>query len=197
MVEIGTKAPEFSEKAYFPEEDAIKEVKLSDYRGKWVILTFYPGDFTFVCATDIEAIMERYDEFKQLNADVFAISTDTVYSHKGWVMVSPRVSKSKIPMIQDPKKTITTAYGFLNSQTGVARRGFVIIDPDGNLQYYAVFNDALGKDVEHMLYAIKGLKAIYEHKEGEGHICIVPARAKPEEKIETMDINIVKDIGKL
>ena len=97
-MEIGSEAYDFTEKAYFPETDEIKDVNLKDYRKKWVVLTFYPGDFTFVCATDIEALMKRYDEFKRLNAEVFAISTDTVYSHKGWVKTSPRVSKSKIPM---------------------------------------------------------------------------------------------------
>ncbi len=196
-MEIGSEAYDFTEKAYFPETDEIKDVNLKDYRKKWVVLTFYPGDFTFVCATDIEALMKRYDEFKRLNAEVFAISTDTVYSHKGWVKTSPRVSKSKIPMIQDPKKDITMEYGFLNSETGGARRGFVIIDPDGKIQYYAAFNDALGKDINHMLFALKGLKTIHEAKETKGHICIIPAIAEPTKEVKKMDIDIVKDIGKL
>lgn len=196
-MEIGSEAFDFRGKAYFPESDEIKEVGLKDYRGKWVVLTFYPGDFTFVCATDIEALMSRYDEFKKENAEVFAISTDTVFSHKGWVQVSPRVSKSKIPMIEDPKKVIVTNYGFLNSESGGARRGLVIIDPEGKLQYYAVFNDALGKDVGNILFSLRGLKTIHDAKEGAGHICIIPATAKSTESVQKMDIDTVKDIGKL
>ena len=194
-MEIGNNVFDFEAKAYFPEEDNIKTIKLKDYLGKWVIMTFYPGDFTFVCATDIEALMDKYNDFKKEGAEVFAISTDTVYSHKGWVQVSPRVSKSKIPMIEDPKKEITNNYGFLNSQTGMSRRGIVIIDPEGKLQYFAVFNDALGKDVEHLLYAFKGLKTIHDTKTENDHICIIPARSKEETK--PMDIDTVKDIGKL
>ena len=196
-MEIGKEVFEFKEKAYFPDSDEIKEVDLKEYRGKWVLLTFYPGDFTFVCATDIEALMEKYSEFEKENIAVFVISADTVFSHKGWVQASPRVSKSKIPMIEDPKKEIITNYGFLNSETGGARRGMVIIDPDGKLQYYSVFNDALGKDIGHIMFALKGLKTIYNAKESEGHICIVPAIAKSTETIKTMDVDTVKDIGKL
>ncbi|MDP8012944.1 MAG: redoxin domain-containing protein [Nanoarchaeota archaeon] len=184
-------------RAYFPESDEIKEVDLKKYRGKWVLLTFYPGDFTFVCATDIEALMEKYDDFKKENVAVFAVSADTVFSHKGWVQVSPRVSKSKIPMIEDPKKEIITNYGFLNTETGGARRGMVVIDPEGKLQYYSIFNDALGKDISHIMFAIRGLKAIYNAKKSEGHICIVPAVAKPTETVKTMDVDTTKDIGKL
>lgn len=196
-MEIGKEALDFREKAYFPENDEIREVSLKDYRGRWIVLTFYPGDFTFVCATDIEALMSRYDEFKKLGAEVFAASTDTVFSHKGWVQVSPRVSKSKIPMIQDPKKEITANYSFLNTETGGARRGLVIIDPEGRLQYYAVFNDGLGKDVGNILFSLKGLKMIHDAKEEAGHICIVPAVSKPTEEIKTMEVDTVKDIGKL
>ncbi|MCW1292434.1 MAG: peroxiredoxin [Candidatus Rehaiarchaeum fermentans] len=196
-MEIGHEAFNFKARAYFPDKDEIKEIKLSDYRGRWVLLAFYPGDFTFVCATDIEALMERYDEFQSNNVSVFVVSTDTVYSHKGWVKVSPRVSKSKIPMIEDHKKEIVTNYGFLNSETGMSRRGMVIIDPEGNLQYYSIFNDALGKDIDHIMYVIKGLITIYNSKESEGHICIIPARSRAQSEIKKMEIDVVKDIGKL
>ncbi len=194
-MEIGKPVPEFTANTYFPETKEIKQIRLSDYRGKWVILAFYPGDFTFVCATDLEAITEKYDEFKKANAQVFAISTDSVYSHKAWSDTSPRVSKSPVPMIEDYKKEITSAYGFLNTDTGAARRGFVMIDPEGRLQYYAVFNDALGKDIDHMITALNGLRVIHDTPVEKGHICIIPANWKPGQK--PMDIEIVRDIGKL
>ncbi|MGC8629363.1 MAG: peroxiredoxin [Candidatus Micrarchaeia archaeon] len=194
-MEIGKEVPDFEANTYFPETKEIKKIKLSDYRGKWVLLTFYPGDFTFVCATDLEAITDRYDEFRKANVQVFAISTDSVYSHKAWADTSPRVSKSPVPMVEDYKKAITTAYGFLNSDTGGARRGMAVVDPEGRLQYYALFNDALGKDIDHILNALNGLRVIHDTPVEKGHICIIPANWKQGQK--PMTIDVVNDIGKL
>ncbi len=195
LIDIEQPAPEFATKAYFPSTDKIENVKLSDFRGKWVILTFYPGDFTFVCATDIEAFMQIYDDFKNNNAEIFAVSTDSVFSHKGWVGTSPRVKNSKIPMLEDFNKKISTDYGFLNVSAGSARRGVVIIDPDGKVQYISLFNDGLGKDAVHIYTAFMGLKYLHDTPSEEGHMCAIPANWKIGDK--ALDINIVKDIGKL
>ncbi|MGC8651796.1 MAG: peroxiredoxin [Candidatus Micrarchaeia archaeon] len=195
MVEIGEQAPEISASAYFPEQKDIKEINLKQYKGKWVILAFYPGDFTFVCATDLEGFMEYYDKFTKNNAIIFGVSTDSVYSHKAWTETSPRVKKSKIPLIEDFNKRISSAYGFLNTKSGAARRGLVIIDPEGNVQYLAVFNDGLGKDIEHIYNSFMGLKYIHDTPAKKGHICVIPANWKPGK--EALDIDVVADIGKL
>ncbi|MGC8669711.1 MAG: peroxiredoxin [Candidatus Micrarchaeia archaeon] len=195
MVEVGETAPDIKAKAYFPVEKEIKEINLKQYRGKWVILAFYPGDFTFVCATDIEGFMESYDKFVKANAVIFGISTDSIYSHKAWVDTSPRVSKSKIPLIEDYTKEISAAYGFLNGSTGASRRGLVMIDPEGVVQYIAVFNDGLGKDIEHIYNSLMGLKYIHDAPAKKGHICVIPANWKPGKK--ALDIDVVADIGKL
>lgn len=195
VLEIDKKVPEIKTRAYFPEEKEMKDFSLDEYKGKWVIMTFYPGDFTFVCATDVEALMEKYDEFKNNNAVVFAVSTDSIFSHKVWSETSPRVSKSKIPLIDDFNKNISRDFGFLNNETGTARRGIVIIDPEQKVQYISVFNDALGKDVEHIFSAFMGLKYIQDNPAKEGHACAIPANWKPGKK--ALDIDIVKDTGKL
>ncbi|MGC8538816.1 MAG: peroxiredoxin [Candidatus Micrarchaeia archaeon] len=195
MIEVGKEAPDFAAKIYFPKDKTIQERHLSDYRGKWVIMTFYPGDFTFVCATDIEALMERYNDFTKNNAVIFGVSTDSIYSHKAWTETSPRVKQSLIPLVEDFSKRISREYGFLNEESGSARRGLIIIDPDGKVQYLAAFNDALGKDVEHIYNSFLGLKYIYEHPAKEGHLCVIPANWKPGAK--ALDIDVVKDIGKL
>lgn len=195
IISIGKSVPEFRTKAYFPKEDKIEEIKLPESNGRWKILTFYPGDFTFVCATDIEAFMSLKDEFDKNGADVYAISTDSVFSHKGWVGTSPRVSKSEIPMIDDFKKEITMAYGFLNDESGAARRGVVILDPKGCVQYLSVFNDALGKDAEHIFTAFMALKKIHDTPSSAGHICAIPANWRVGK--EALNIDTVKDIGKL
>ena len=192
---IGEPAPEIKAKAWFPETGKIKDFKLSEHKGKWVILTFYPGDFTFVCATDIEAFMSSYDEFKKNNAEIVAISTDSVYSHKAWSETSPRVKTSKIPLIEDLNKKISTDYGFLNTETGAARRGSIIVDPDGKVQYVAIHNDALGKDVDHIYTALMALKYVRDTPAKEGHVCAIPANWRIGKR--TLDIDIVNDIGKL
>ena len=192
---IGEHAPEIRSKAWLPEEGKIDEFRLSAYRGKWVVITFYPGDFTFVCATDIEAFMSNYEEFKKNNAVIVAISTDSVFSHKAWSETSPRVKKSKIPLIEDFNKKISAEYGFLNPESGAARRGTVIVDPDGKVQYIAIHNDALGKDTDHIFTALMGLKYIRDTPAAEGHVCAVPANWRLGKR--TLDIDVVNDIGKL
>lgn len=195
MLSIGEIAPEIKTKGYFPEGGEIEDYKLSRDRGKWVVLTFYPGDFTFVCATDIEAFTLLYGQFKESNASVYAISTDSIYSHKQWSATSPRAKVSKIPLLEDFTKSITESYGFLNKETGAARRGTVIIDPEGKVQYISIHNDALGKDAQHILTALTGLKYIYETPTKEGHICVIPAGWKIGKP--ALDIDLEHDIGKL
>ena len=192
---IGEKAPEIKAKAWFPESGKIAEFDLSKLNGKWVIITFYPGDFTFVCATDIEAFMSSYNDFTSNGAEVIAVSTDSVFSHKAWSDSSPRVKQSKIPLIEDFNKEISKSYGFLNHQTGAARRGTVIVDPDGVVQYVAIHNDALGKDVEHIYTSFMALKYVRDTKTEEGHVCAIPANWKLGKR--ALDIDIVNDIGKL
>jgi peroxiredoxin (alkyl hydroperoxide reductase subunit C) len=193
--DIGSVAPQIKAKAWFPETQKIAEFNLSSYKGKWVILTFYPGDFTFVCATDIEAFMSSYEEFVKNNVAIVAISTDSVFSHKAWSETSPRVKTSKIPLVDDFNKRISTDYGYLNQETGAARRGTVIIDPDGVVQYAAIHNDAIGKDVDHIYTVLMGLKYIRDTPAAEGHVCAIPANWKLGKR--ALDIDVVNDIGKL
>ncbi|MGB9728564.1 MAG: peroxiredoxin [Thermoprotei archaeon] len=195
MIDVGIIAPDFKSRAYFPDENKVKEIKLSDYRGKWVILTFHPGDFTFVCATDLEAFQVYYNKFKENNAEILAISTDSVFSHKVWVDTSPRVSKVKFPLIEDIKKEISLAYGFLNTNTGMTRRGTVIINPEGIIEYVSAFNDRLGKDVPHIYNAFIHLKYLYDHPAKPEEFDIIGANKG--EGFQTITIKIPDSIGKL
>lgn len=195
MIRVGEIAPGIEANAYFPMEDKIDKVSLAKNNGKWVILTFYPGDFTFVCATDIDAFMRRYADFKKNGAVLYAISADSVYSHRVWAQTSPRVQKSVIPMIEDMSKKVFVDYGFLDEGTGTSMRGVVIIDPDGRIQYFSIFNSALGKDAEHIFNAFMGLKYLRDNKAEAGKAYAIPAGWKPGEK--PLKYNTVKDIGKL
>jgi len=194
MVEVGKKAPEFEARAYLPEAKSIKKIKLSDYKGKWVILTFHPADFTFVCATDLEAFANYYDKFKKEGAEILAISVDSVFSHKVWVETSPRVKMVKYPLVEDIKREISTSYGFLNEATGLTKRGTVIINPDGIIEYISIFNDRLGKDVNHIYNAFLGLKYLYENPPKPEGFDIIPAGWKEGERV--IKVNLPDDIGK-
>jgi len=195
MIEVGSPAPDFTARAYFPDTNEVKTIKLSDYKGKWVVLTFHPGDFTFVCATDLEAFQAYYDKFKANNAEVLAVSTDSVYSHKVWVETSPRVKNVKFPLVDDISKQISAAYGFLNPQSGMTKRGTVIINPDGIVEYISVHNDRLGKDVAHIFNAFMNLKYLYEHPPSPNEFDIVAANKGEGHKV--LHIRIPNDIGKL
>ncbi len=192
-MEIGAKVPEFTARTYFPKEDKIAQLKIP-VAGKWNVITFHPGDFTFVCATDIEAFGAMQSKFEENNAVVLAVSTDSIFAHRVWHQTSPRVGKTNIPLVEDLNKTIAAGYGFLSSG-GSARRGVVIIDPEGNLQYYAVFNDALGKDVKHIYNAFLGLKSIHDAPKEEGKMSAIPANWEPGKPMLVVDTT--KDIGKL
>ncbi|HDI31292.1 MAG TPA: peroxiredoxin [Thermofilum sp.] len=194
MLEVGKPAPEFRAKAYFSASKEIRTISLSDYRGKWVILTFHPADFTFVCATDIEGLAKYYEKFKENNAEVLAISTDSIFSHKVWAETSPRLKKSNIPLVEDIKKEISRAYGFLDETTGITRRGTVIINPEGKVEYISVHNDRLGKDVEHIYNSFIGLKYLYEHPPTLEGFDIIPAGWRPGEP--TLKVKLPDDIGK-
>src|SRR3989344_9211552 len=99
-LEINAAAPAFAAKAYH--NDEIKNVKLSDYRGKWVVLFFYPADFTFICPTELGELAVHYPELQQLGVEVLSVSTDTVFVHKAWHDSSETIKKVTFPMVADP-----------------------------------------------------------------------------------------------
>ncbi|MCJ7450307.1 MAG: peroxiredoxin [Candidatus Nanohaloarchaeota archaeon QJJ-9] len=194
MIDIDEKAPEFKAKAYKPDKGKIEELSLKELKGQWVIITFHPGDFTFVCATDLAEFADRYEDFKEENAEILAVSTDTVFSHKMWHETSERVGKVDYPMVEDIDKDISTSYGFLD-ESGMAKRGIAIIDPEGVVKYISKFESRLGKDVDHIYDAFKGLKHLYNNPGNDTDFDIVPACWSAGD--ETMHINVPDDVGRL
>ena len=101
MLKINQTVPDFKLKAYH--QDKIKEIKLSDYKGKWLVLLFYPGDFTFICPTELKEASDMYDELERKGTEVLSISIDSVYVHKAWHVQSPTIENVKFPMLSDPR----------------------------------------------------------------------------------------------
>lgn len=154
MIKIGEKAPQFESEAYVDGE--FKTVKLDDYKGKWVVLFFWPLDFTFICPTEIKGFAKREDEFKKLNAAVLGASTDSVHSHKVWQ--TKDLPEVKFPLLSDMNHTLAGAYGVLMEEKGFALRGTFIIDPEGVLQYSVVSNLNVGRSVEETLRVLKAFQ---------------------------------------
>lgn len=156
LARVGEPAPDFEAIAYY--QGDFQTFKLSDYRGKWVVLFFYPADFTFVCPTELTVAAKRFPEFKELNAEFWAISTDTHFTHKAWV--EHELNKLvpggiPYPMLADANGRISRLYGVYNENSGLARRGRFIIDAEGILQSMEITADPLGRSVPEILRQLK------------------------------------------
>lgn len=153
--EIGSPAPLFSLEGVVNQE--MKKVSLHDYKGKWVVLFFYPGDFTFVCPTEIKGFNKALGEFAKADAQVLAVSVDSKFSHLAWIK-SGALDKLDFPLLSDLSKQTARAYGVLDETSSTARRGLFIIDPNGMIQYQVVHNDKVGRSVEETLRVLKALQ---------------------------------------
>ena len=156
-VKVGKQAPQFTTEALVGRE--FKEISLQQYAdaGKWVVLFFYPMDFTFVCPTEIVEFNNNVEEFEDRDVQVLGGSTDTVHSHLGWVKSHPDLADLKFPLFADVKKTMTEAYDVL-SDGGVAQRGTFVIDPHGVVQWAQVNSDNVGRNVAEVLRVIDALQ---------------------------------------
>ncbi|OGR26295.1 MAG: hypothetical protein A2X83_10270 [Desulfuromonadales bacterium GWD2_54_10] len=152
---IGSPAPLFSLEGVVNLE--FKKVSLNDYKGKWVVLFFYPGDFTFVCPTEIKGFNKALGEFAKENAQMLAVSVDSKFSHLAWLK-SGALDKLEYPLLSDLSKQTARAYGVLDEASSTARRGLFIIDPNGVIQYQVVHSDKVGRSVEETLRVLKALQ---------------------------------------
>jgi len=171
---IGKPAPDFETIAVVNGE--FKTVKLADYKGKYVVLFFWPRDFTFVCPTEIIAFSDRADEFRKINCEVVGCSTDSNFTHLAWVQ-QPRkqggLGEMKIPLLADPSHKITREYGILNEEQGLAFRGLFIIDGKGILRQITVNDLPVGRDVDETLRLVQA----FQYTDTHGEVC--PAGWRP------------------
>lgn len=160
---VGRKAPDFELRALLPDQSfgnvSLKEILEKE---KWLVLFFYPMDFTAVCPTEITAMSDRYGEFAELDAEVLGISTDTVYTHLAWVNTDRMrngVGKLNFALGADTNHQASKAYGVLMEEEGVALRGLFILNPAGELQYQTVFHNNIGRDVDEILRVLQALQS--------------------------------------
>jgi peroxiredoxin (alkyl hydroperoxide reductase subunit C) len=132
-----------------------KTVKLSDFQGKWIVLFFYPLDFTFVCPTEIREFSKRLAEFQEAGAEVVTVSVDSKYSHLAW---QQEIGQISYPMLSDITKEVARAYGVLLEEEGIALRGLFLIDPEGIVRYELVHDLSVGRNVDETLRVLKALQ---------------------------------------
>lgn len=172
---VGSKAPGFNMESTKNLENLDQNVKLEDYAGKWLVLFFYPLDFTFVCPTEITAISDRAQEFADLDAEIIGVSIDSKYSHRAWIN-TPReangLGQLNFPLASDINKTVARDYGVLLEDKGIALRGLFIIDPEGVVQHATINSLNVGRNVDETLRVLEACQT--------GGLC--PANWKPGTK---------------
>jgi peroxiredoxin 2/4 len=169
MLKVGKQAPGFALDAVVGEE--FRKITLADYLGKWVVLFFYPLDFTLVCPTEIRGFNTAREQIRSLNGEVLAVSVDSKYSHLAWIKRGD-LGKLEIPLLSDFNKEVARSYGILDEESGAAQRGLFIIDPQGVLQYIVIHNGEVGRSVDETVRVLTALQT--------GEIC--PLGWKPGQK---------------
>lgn len=173
---VQKQAPDFKTEALLGEE--FKAISLSDFRGKWLCLFFYPLDFTFVCPTEITAFNDAYKNFKESNCEVLGCSVDSKFTHLAWAR-TPRkeggIGKLQFPLLADVTKEIGNNYGVL-LKAGITLRGLFLINPQGVVQYQLVHDLGVGRNVDEVLRVLKALQETAKT----GEVC--PANWTPGKK---------------
>lgn len=187
---IGYSAPSFTTNSVMPDK-SIKSVSLSDYKGKWVVLFFYPLDFTFVCPTEIIAFSEAASQFSAINTTVLGVSIDSVYSHLAWTNTDRKnggLGSINIPLLQDINKKIATDYGVLHMDSGHTNRGLFIIDKKGVIRHITMNDPPVGRSVPEIIRLVEAYQFVEEHGD---EVC--PANWTKGKPTMKADVKLSKD----
>lgn len=184
---INTQVPDFSLPAYVNGE--FKTITRNDIAGKWAIFFFYPADFTFVCPTELLDMAENYDKFKALGAEVYAVSTDTQFTHKAWHDTSESIKKVQFPMLADKTGYLSEAFGVLNPDDFLAYRGTFVVNPEGTVKIAEINDNGIGRNADELLRKLEAAQFVAEHGD---QVC--PARWKKGDKTLRPGIDLVGKI---
>lgn len=165
------------------------EVSDNDVLGKWAIFFFYPADFSFVCPTELEDLANHYEDLQKLGVEVYSVSTDTHFVHKAWHDDSKAIAKVKYTMLGDPNGALSKNFNALNEESGLAHRATFLVDPQGNIQFYEMTADGIGRNADEMLRKVKAAQFIASHP---GEVC--PAKWEQGEETLAPSIDLVGKI---
>lgn len=188
MIKIGDTIPDFTLDAFY--KNKLKKVKLSSFKKKWLVMLFYPADFTFVCPTELEEAAENYAKFKKLNAEIVSISTDTAFVHKAWHDNSKAIGKIKYPMLADPSGAVCRAFGTYIPQEGLSQRASFIIDPDQKVVAYDIHSNDIGRSIHEILRKLQAADFVWKNK----GVLVCPASWKPGKKTLKPSVDLVGKI---
>jgi peroxiredoxin (alkyl hydroperoxide reductase subunit C) len=174
---INTEIKPFSATAY--KDGEFVDITEGDVKGKWAIFFFYPADFTFVCPTELEDLQDQYATLKSMGAEVYAVSTDTHFSHKAWHDTSPAIGKIEYFMVGDQTGTITNNFEVMRDGVGLADRGTFVVDPDGVIQVMETTCEGVGRNAAEL---VRKVKAAIHVRNNPGQVC----PAKWDEGAETL-----------
>jgi|SRR3972149_1284605 len=169
-------------------QDKIKKINIADNKG-WLVLLFYPADFTFICPTELEEAANNYNTFKKLGAEVMSVSTDTAFAHKAWHDTSPAIGKIQFPMVADPTGRLCRAFDTYIEDEGLSLRGTFIINPSGEVKACEIHDNSIGRSAKETLRKLQAAKFVSEHK---GLVC--PASWTPGEKTLKPGLDLVGKI---
>jgi peroxiredoxin (alkyl hydroperoxide reductase subunit C) len=172
---VGSALPDMTLDAFIRGD--LGKVSFKDYRKKWVVLFFYPADFTFVCPTELSELADLYPQFVKEGAEVMSVSTDTAFVHKAWHDHSESIKKIEFPMLADAAGNLSKHLGIYLSDSGLSLRGSFIIDPDGFIQAFEVHQNSIGRNPSELLRKLQAAKFVREHG---GEVC--PVNWKPGAK---------------
>ncbi len=165
------------------------EVTNEHLKGKWSVVMFYPADFTFVCPTELGDMADHYDQLKEMGVEVYAVSTDTHFTHKAWHDVSDTIRKIQFPMIGDPTGTVSRNFDVLIEEEGLALRGTFVINPEGVIKVAEVHDLGIGRSAQELVRKVQAAQHIEQNP---GEVC--PAKWKPGSSTLSPSLDLVGKI---
>ncbi|MFZ5376540.1 MAG: alkyl hydroperoxide reductase subunit C [Patescibacteria group bacterium] len=187
MLQVNQAIAPFTADAF--QNGQIIKIDSAKLKGKWLVLFFYPADFTFVCPTELGEVADNYQQLQQMDVEVLSVSTDTVYVHKAWHDSSKVIHKIKFPMLADPTGNLSREFGVYLEEEGVALRGTFLIDPDGVLKAMEINNNDIGRSANELIRKVQAAQFVREHG---GEVC--PASWQPGEKTLKPSMELVGKI---
>ncbi|SNU99765.1 Alkyl hydroperoxide reductase subunit C [Megamonas hypermegale] len=151
-----------------------RQVTKADVLGKWSVFFFYPADFTFVCPTELEDLANKYEEFKNINCEIYSVSCDTHFVHKAWHDASERIKKIQYPMLADPTGALARDFDVMIEADGMAERGTFVVNPEGKIVAYEVNAGNVGRNADELLRKVQALQFVAAHGD---EVC--PAKWQP------------------
>ena len=184
---INTTVKPFKANAFVNGE--FKEVSEADLNGHWSVVFFYPADFTFVCPTELGDVADHYDQLKSMGVEVYAVSTDTHFTHKAWHDASETIRKIQFPMLGDPTGTISRNFDVMIEEEGLALRGTFVINPEGEIKVAEVHDLGIGRAAAELVRKVQAAQYVAEH---DGEVC--PASWTPGQETLSPSLDLVGKI---